>query len=139
MKKALAVAGIICGIVAIILGCTILNADCGIWQDTTVSFGADFYTYSYKATARAANNVMDMANILRSGFAYLLMTLGTFEALYFGNLAIKAFEALEAENTTSPESSIFETRESENTPVFESPVLEKAQEETNADEMEEPE
>lgn len=93
MNKVLAIAGIVCGIATIIIGVTLLKADCGSWQETGVSFGADFYTYSYKASARAANNVQDLAKILRSGLSYLLMTLGAFEALYFGNMTLKAFES----------------------------------------------
>lgn len=94
-KKIVAIIGVICGIAAIIMGICILKMDCGNWQDSTVSFGGDFYTYSYKATAKTANNVLELTSILQSGFAYLLIILGTFESLYFGNLAIKAFESTE--------------------------------------------
>lgn len=95
MKKAnqiLAVLGVICGITTIIFGSKVLKADYGAWQDMAVWFGADFYTESYQAIARAANNVLEMTKILRSGFAYLLMSVGAFEVLYFGNLTLKAFE-----------------------------------------------
>ena len=91
-QKIITILGILCGIATVIVGVILLKADYGSWQETTVSFGGDFYTYSYKATARAANNVLYMAKILRSGLSCLLMTMGAFEALYFGNLTLKAFE-----------------------------------------------
>ena len=102
-KKIVAIIGVICGIAAIIMGICILKMDCGNWQDSTVSFGGDFYTYSYKATAKTANNVLELTSILQSGFAYLLIILGTFESLYFGNLAIKAFESTEPASEPHPE------------------------------------
>lgn len=83
-KKILSIVGIILGIVVIYLGFSVKDADYGSWQTMSVSFGADFYTYSYEAAAQAANNVLALAKIARSGIAYLLMAVGAFEALYFG-------------------------------------------------------
>ena len=107
VRKVLAILGILCGVATIIIGAKLTGENCGRWQDTSISFGADFYTYSYEASAQAACNVLYMARILRSGLSYLLMTLGAFEALYFGNLTVKAFEmdtddAVPQEDTAAP-------------------------------------
>lgn len=91
LRKVLLILGVICGIITIVLGFKLAGMDCGYRQDTDTSFGGDFYTYSYRATARAANNVLAMTNILQSGFSYLLMAMGAFEILFFGGKGLKAF------------------------------------------------
>lgn len=116
MKKAnqiLAVLGVICGITTIIFGSTVLKADYGAWQDMAVWFGADFYTESYQAIARAANNVLEMTKILRSGFAYLLMSVGAFETLYFGNLVLKEFDFSKSVKEPEAEAVLPEVSENE--------------------------
>lgn len=106
MKQVLAFIGVVCGLATIVIGFNLLNADYGAWQSMTVSFGADFYTYSYEATARAANNVLEMAKILRSGFAYLLMALGALGSLYFGIVAIKTPESTTSASALPPETPV---------------------------------
>lgn len=69
--------GIIAGAIVIILGLSLLNSG-----DTAsyASFGGDFYSYSYKATRYAANNLSVIINAL----AYLLIAFGLFDIAYFG-------------------------------------------------------
>lgn len=110
-KKFIAIIGVVCGIITIILGICVMKNDSGYWQDTSVSFGGDFYSYSYKATARAANNVLDLTAVIRDGLAYLLMSVGAFMSLYFGNLTIKALEAVKPISAPQSESPLDETIE----------------------------
>lgn len=112
-KQILAALGIICGITTIIFGIKILNADYGAWQDMAVWFGGDFYTESYQAIARAANNVLEMTKILRSGFAYMLMSLGALETLYFGDLSLKVFGYSASVKEPDAETSVQEDCENE--------------------------
>ena len=89
MKKKFAYIGIVFGIITIILGITLFGAHCGVWQDTSTSFGGDFYTYSYRASARAADNVFDLAKAVTRCFAYLLISLGAFQSIFFACLIAK--------------------------------------------------
>jgi len=101
-RRFLATLGIICGIITILFGFHVLAADYGGWKDMTIQFGADFYTESYQATAQSANNILHMAKILRNGFSYLLMSLGAFEALYFGCLSSRVSNASKTVGCESP-------------------------------------
>lgn len=76
--------GILTGAITMCYGAGIGNLDYGVWQDMTVAFGADFYTYSYEAAARAANNVQALAKIVQNGFSVLIIALGALEIMYFG-------------------------------------------------------
>lgn len=69
--------GIISGIAAIILGISMIGT--GDYAAYT-SFGGDFYTYSYKATRYAANNLCTIIDIL----AYFAIIWGVFDISYFG-------------------------------------------------------
>ena len=84
LAKIVCLVGILAGIVVIILGITVMDSFHGAWSDTSVSFGADFYSYSYKATARAANNVDELGDLLATAFGYLLIAMGLFDCCYFG-------------------------------------------------------
>ena len=69
--------GIIAGVIVIILGLGLIDSG-----DTAsyASFGGDFYSYSYKATRYAANNLSVIINAL----AYLIIAFGLFDIAYFG-------------------------------------------------------
>ena len=69
--------GIVFGAIVIVLGITLLGQG-----DTAghASFGGDFYTYSYKATRYAANNLA----VLIQAMAYLIIAFGLFDVAYFG-------------------------------------------------------
>lgn len=69
--------GIVFGAIVIILGITLLGKG-----DTAghASFGADFYTYSYRASRYAANNLA----VLIQAMAYLLIAFGLFDIAFFG-------------------------------------------------------
>ena len=64
------------------IGIIVLGFNLGGSGDTAsyASFGADFYSYSYKATRYAANNLA----ILIDAIAYLIIALGLFDIAYFG-------------------------------------------------------
>ena len=80
-----ALIGMIVGVVIILLAFTYhSDAYSGISADSQTSFGADFYTYSYQATAKAANNVRYVLQAVQDGFFYLLLALGLTDLAYFG-------------------------------------------------------
>ena len=65
--------GIVFGAIVIILGITLLGQG-----DTAghASFGADFYTYSYRATRYAANNVEELGEFAQGALGLLLLVAG---------------------------------------------------------------
>ena len=89
MKKLFPILGIVCGIVCCILGIVLMDASAGVYADSA-SFGGDFYTYSVKATAAAANNVRHLAEAVIDGFSYLLLAIGLTDICLFGCKLTKA-------------------------------------------------
>lgn len=90
-KKCWAALGILGGALTMYYGAGIRDLNYGVWQDMAVAFGGDFYTYSYEAAARAANNVQALAKIVQNGFAVLIMALGGLEILFFGYRLLSEF------------------------------------------------
>ena len=84
MKKAFSILGMIFGGVIVVMGIIVLTMDMGTHLDTA-SFGGDFYTYSYKATRAAANNVYYLEDIVRKGIGFLLIALGLTDICAFGS------------------------------------------------------
>ena len=74
MKKAGNIGGIICGIISIIFSFDIKKMSIGFYESSS-QYGGDAYTGIQNASAQAANNVRDLANIVRTGlFAFFLIT-----------------------------------------------------------------
>lgn len=69
--------GILCGVVTIFLAISAFGTGS---EPDYASFGGDFYTYSYGATRAAARNVFE----LTKAAAYLLLSFGLFEIVFFG-------------------------------------------------------
>jgi hypothetical protein len=67
--------GAIGGFVSIILGLVVSGMSIGSWEMSN-KYGADFYTDVQNATAQAANNVQDVADILNVGLSSLLIIFG---------------------------------------------------------------
>lgn len=84
LAKIISLVGIAAGVLVIILGFVVMNSYDGSWSDTFTSFGADFYTYSYKATARAGNNIDEMGDMLQTALGCILIAMGLFDSCYFG-------------------------------------------------------
>ena len=84
MKKIFCVIGIIVGMIIIILGFVVLGLDTGSSYISSAEFGADFYTYCYKAIKIAADNVISMAKIVNRGIAFLLIAIGATDICIFG-------------------------------------------------------
>lgn len=94
LKSIFALAGTVCGLIVLILGIAVCCKDTGNWQNTVVSFGGDFYSYSYKATATAANNITELAAIAKTGLGCLLIAFGLFDICYFGSKASTSIIAI---------------------------------------------
>ncbi len=94
MKKVLpnlfVMIGVVVGIVVLILGISLLAQETGELQTMDNIYGADFYTDSYEATARAANNVLAMTDVLVKGMGYLLIAFGLFDICLFGQKAMRS-------------------------------------------------
>lgn len=93
MKKVLpnlfAMIGVVVGVIVLILGISLLAQETGELQAMDNIYGADFYTDSYEATARAANNVQAMADVLAKGIGYLLIAFGLFDICLFGQKVMR--------------------------------------------------
>ena len=76
--------GILFGVVILVLALVYHgDAASGSSADSYTSFGADFYTYSYQATAKATNNIRLVLQAVQDGFFYLLLALGLTDIAYF--------------------------------------------------------
>lgn len=76
--------GAACGIVILIFGIVMLGQDVARTRDISISFGGDFYTESYRATALAANNVKHLCDLISKGIGYLLLAIGLTDICLFG-------------------------------------------------------
>ena len=83
-KIIFAVIGILAGIATIIFSISVLSGynSWGYLSDT--SFGGDFYTYSYRATRAAAENVERLGRMLKDAVGYILMAIGLADIAFFG-------------------------------------------------------
>ena len=84
LLKIVTLLGVLAGVAIMIFGFIVLDSYDGYWADTSVSFGGDFYSYSYKATAKAANNVDDLGEMMAQAMGFLLISIGLTDACFFG-------------------------------------------------------
>ncbi len=85
-SKGISIVGIISGVISIIFGLMMRGMDIGSYESYS-SYGGDAYTGIQNAAAQTANNLMDVAEITRSGFSFLLIAIGLIAISYFaGNL-----------------------------------------------------
>ncbi len=75
-KNAWRLAGMLVGAVIVILGIAMFGRNAGATRDSSIAFGADFYTEVYRAAAGTANNVRRLAELVRTGFGSLLLATG---------------------------------------------------------------
>jgi len=92
--------GIALGVVAIIAGLVFLFAFknetfLGAYaQLGATEFGGDFYTYSYRASAFAANAVAGVYEMLSTCFGCLFILLGALDICFFGSrISVKSKES----------------------------------------------
>jgi len=72
-----ALVGMVFGVVMIILG--FVAKDWGSYADYA-TFGGDFYTYSYRASRYAANNLIDVIDAI----GFVIISMGLFDIAFFG-------------------------------------------------------
>ena len=82
MKKIASFVGIAAGILSMIFGFITFGKGVGSAPDYA-SFGADFYTYQYRATRYAASNLRDLSEIARFAGGALLVVIGLTLICYF--------------------------------------------------------
>lgn len=76
MKNAWRLAGMLVGVVVVIFGIAMFGQNVGATRDSSIAFGADFYTEVYRAAAGTANNVRRLAELVRTGIGLLLLAMG---------------------------------------------------------------
>ena len=79
MKKRAAISGLAQGILVFLLGVLILTGAVLEYEGSEASyttFGADFYTYSYRATRYAANNIHELGELVQAGLGLILAVAG---------------------------------------------------------------
>jgi hypothetical protein len=85
-SKGISIAGIISGVISILFGLMMRGMAVGSYESNS-SYGGDAYTGIQNAAAQTANNLMDVAEIAKAGFSYLLIAIGLIAIFYFaGNL-----------------------------------------------------
>ncbi|MBQ1186366.1 MAG: zinc ribbon domain-containing protein [Clostridia bacterium] len=98
MKKVFTIITIVIGAIAIICGIICLaSSDINAYTssaDTSISFGADYYTESYKAMAKAANNAADAAEAVADFGAAMLSAFGMFFFLSGALVTLKGVKEL---------------------------------------------
>lgn len=77
-------AGILCGIIVLILGLTIVAQDHGSYGDY-YTFGADFYTEVQNTAAKAVSNIYHVYKLMAKSTGYLLISLGLTDICIFGS------------------------------------------------------
>lgn len=99
LLKIIAVIGILAGVAIVVLGFVTMDAYSGSWANTSTSFGGDFYTYSYQATAKAVNNVDNLGELMANAMGYLLIAIGLTDICFFG---LKFVDLLPEKKETLP-------------------------------------
>ena len=84
MKKGFCIAGIIIGIIMIVIGLAGSNIDAVFYGEfpDSASFGADFYTYIYGATQDTATNVAELGYYMMTAMKTVAGLLGRFIAAF---------------------------------------------------------
>jgi hypothetical protein len=95
--------GIISGIVSIIGGIVVFTMDGGS-HSSSYTYGGDAYTGIQNASADAANNICDLINITRTGFALVLIVLGLALIAYFAKskVSVQTHNASNSMNVVAP-------------------------------------
>ncbi len=76
--------GIASGILSIIFGIIMLGKDVGSYEYSE-AYGGDAYTGIQNAAAQTANNVKNLSEITKNGFAFLLIAIGLIAIFYFAS------------------------------------------------------
>ncbi len=97
------VLGILCGIAMIVFGIVVLSVDKGYTSDSSAAFGADFYTYVFRAAARTANNVKALIDVFKLGMGFLLLGFGLTDVCLFGSKIVKNKKEEEKAGTAQTE------------------------------------
>lgn len=94
--------GIGIGVIAVVVGLIFLlgfkdKAFLGVYSWLGISeFGGDFYTYSYRASAFAANAVAGVYEMLSMCFGCLFILIGAFDICFFGSrISAKSKESVD--------------------------------------------
>lgn len=82
-KRICSIIGVIGGFISIILGFVVSGMSTGGWESNS-TYGGDAYTGIQNAAAQTANNVQDLAEILKTGMSSSLIIFGIAMIAYFG-------------------------------------------------------
>ncbi len=82
-NKVYCIIGQVTGILSTLSGVYMGNFSCGAYENYK-EYGGDAYTGIQNAAAQSANNIQDLAELTRFGFAALLIVLGVIVFCCFG-------------------------------------------------------
>ena len=84
-------AGTFSGALSMLLGLILAVFSTGSWEPSS-SYGGDAYTGIQNAAAQTANNVQDLAKIVKFGFSSMLIVFGIAIFCYFGAKLVQNFK-----------------------------------------------
>lgn len=104
MKKAICLAGVVVGIIAIIVGFSVLDAGGPIIgrDGSGIRFGADFYTEIYDVTQDVGRAVNYAARNICAALGWMTVILGAFIILFFAYKYATIISEQKRTETTSP-------------------------------------
>ena len=91
--------GISIGVLTLILGLSILSIEIGS-ELSYASFGADFYTYTYKGIKVVAENVYQLTTIVKNGFSFILISIGSWQ-IYISLFSIPKNNVISSTSVTT--------------------------------------
>ena len=98
--------GVFGGLLSVVFGFVVSNMSTGYWESSK-NYGGDAYTGIQNAAAQTANNVQDLAEILKTGISFGLIVFGIAMISYFGlkifNAESKKVSTYDVENYTRGE------------------------------------
>ena len=111
MKKLSNIVGIISGLISIVFSFVVKGMSIGSYE-WSYTYGGDAYTGIQNASAQAANNVQDLADLVRTGIFAFLLVFGLALICFFLSRLVEKAPA--SENSISPSASTSQNEINEN-------------------------
>lgn len=96
------IVGVMGGFISMFLAYAVSKMDTGS-RESNIAYGGDAFTGIQNAAAQTANNVQDLAEIIKTGISYALIVFGIAMIAYFGIKLFKIIEKLGANSSVAEE------------------------------------
>lgn len=96
------IVGVMGGFISMFLAYAVSKMDTGS-RELNRAYGGDAFTGIQNATAQTANNIQDLAEIIKTGISYALIVFGIAMIAYFGIKLFKIIEKLSANSSVAEE------------------------------------